>query len=63
MTAREGFLSFERIEMAHGERIGRTRFVCTLHSVLNGNEITLEARVELPTQTENFQKLSMRLLL
>jgi hypothetical protein len=42
------FLSFDRIEMTSGKRNGRTSFVCTVHSLLGDNEITLETSVELP---------------
>jgi hypothetical protein len=42
------FLSFERMEMVAGERLGRTRFACRIHSFLNNKEINMDVTIELP---------------
>lgn len=48
MEEMRDFLTFERIEIEHGERGGRTAYVCRIRSLLRGLIIELDARVELP---------------
>jgi hypothetical protein len=42
------FLSFEKIEIEGGQRMGHTAYACRIKSLLNDNVVELHVRVELP---------------
>lgn len=58
-----GFLTFEKIAMGTAQREGQTGYVCQIKSLLNGNEVEITARLELPQSERTLRQIEHEIAL
>jgi hypothetical protein len=55
-------IAFEKIEIEAGQRSKHTAYVCRIKSLLNGSEIVMSVRVELPHSDKKLSEVEHEIL-